>query len=316
MRPGKPRSSAHPVPQTPVVVRRGRGRLRVKRPPSDSVFDLTRLAARDPVDPGMPEPSWPSGDTEFLTAVLRAQRVPEALTRRISAAIPIGGPIDVTLGKRFSEALGAAVAFAPLDELLNARALLLLGPHGAGKTTLAAKLAARRDRGTLRLVTADAGRAGALAQLREFATALGIPLLEAETPAALGAIAAGRHPLIVDAAGIDPADAAAWAALKPWIAAAEALPLLVLPANAPAEDALTAARHFRALGGWHAVVTRFDMVRRIGGTLGATLAGVPLAGVSVSPNFAYGLRPLTPEILAHRLLSGALEAVRWQAPAA
>lgn len=316
MRPGKPRSSANTVPQTPVVVRRGRGRLRVKRPPSDAVFDLMRLAARDPIDPGIPEPSWPSGDVEFLTAVLRAQRVPEALARRISAAIPTGGPSDVTLGERLSEALGAAVAFAPLDEVLNAQVLLLTGPPGAGKTTLAAKLAARRDRGTLRLVAADTGRAGALAQLREFATALGIPLLEAETAAALGAIAAGRNPLIVDAAGIDPADAGAWAALEPWIAATEALPVLVLPANAPAEDTLTAASHFRALGGRHAVVTRFDMVRRIGGALGATLAGVPLAGVSVTPNFAYGLRPMTAEILAHRLLSGALESVRWQAPAA
>ncbi|MGE5200555.1 MAG: hypothetical protein ACM3O6_00695, partial [Acidobacteriota bacterium] len=230
--------------------------------------------------------------------------------------IPTGGSSDVTLGERLSEALGATIAFAPLDEFLNAQVLLLTGPPGAGKTTLAAKLAARRNRGALRLVAADTGRAGGLAQLREFTTALGIPLLEAETPAALAAITAGRHPLIVDAAGIDPPDAGAWAGLEPWIAAAEALPLLVLPANATVEDTITAASHFRALGGRHAVVTRFDMVRRIGGALGATLAGVPLAGVSVTPNFAYGLRPMTAEILAHRLLSGALEAMRWQAPAA
>ncbi|HMK67242.1 MAG TPA: GTP-binding protein, partial [Stellaceae bacterium] len=107
-----------------------------------------------------------------------------------------------------------------------------------------------------------------------------------------------------------------WEALRPWIAAASAIPVLVLPANAPVEEALAAASHFRALGGLHAVLTRFDMVRRIGGALGASLAGVPLAGVSVTPNFAYGLRPLSPEILARRLLSGALETARWHVPAA
>ncbi|HVM78356.1 MAG TPA: hypothetical protein VMU06_05025 [Stellaceae bacterium] len=318
MRTKKPRPQSSAAPQAPVVVRRGRGRLRIKRPLPDSVFDLTTLAAREPLDPGMPEPSWPSGDAAFLSAVLRAQRVPEALARRIAAAIPEGGPSDTTLGDRLSQALGATLAFAPVDDLLSARSLLLAGPSGAGKTTLAAKLAARRERGTTHLVTADGRRAGALAQLREYAAALGAPLFEAETPAALQAIAADRpeEPLILDTPGIDPADAAAWEALRPWIAAASALPVLVLPANATVEDALAATSHFRALGGGHAVLTRFDMVRRIGGALGASLAGVPLAGASVTPSFAYGLRPLTSEILAHRLLSGALEAARWQAPAA
>jgi hypothetical protein len=64
------------------------------------------------------------------------------------------------------------------------------------------------------------------------------------------------------------------------------------------------------------VVTRFDMVRRVGGVLGAAMQGVALVAVSVTPNFAYGLRPLTAEVLARRLLSGALDEARWQAPAA
>ena len=101
-----------------------------------------------------------------------------------------------------------------------------------------------------------------------------------------------------------------------WIAAADAMPLLVLPANASVEDALIAARAFRALGGRHLVVTRFDMVRRVGGVLGAAMEGVALVAVSVTPHFAYGLRPLTAEVLARRLLSGALDDTRWQAPAA
>ena len=35
-------------------------------------------------------------------------------------------------------------------------------------------------------------------------------------------------------------------------------------------------------------------------------------GTSVTPHFAYGLRAFTPEVLARRLLLGALHEERWQ----
>ena len=305
-----------PSPNTPIVLRRARGRLRVRRPQRETSFDLLSTVARDGIDPGMPEPSWPSGDAAFLTAVLRAQRVPEPLVQRISAAIPLTVPSNTTLPDRLAEALAITVDFGPLEDLLNAPRLLLAGPAGAGKTTLAGKLAGRSDRQDIRFVNALTGRAGGPAQLAEYAGTLGLPLIEAASPESLAAAAGHVGPLVVDTAGIDPADAQAWESLRPWIAAADAMPLLVLPANASVEDALIAARAFRALGGRHLVVTRFDMVRRVGGVLGAAMEGVALVAVSVTPHFAYGLRPLTAEVLARRLLSGALDETRWQAPAA
>lgn len=305
---------SRPSPNAPIVLRRARGRLRVRRPQRETSFDLLGTVARDGIDPGMPEPNWPSGDAAFLTAVLRAQRVPEPLVQRISAALPLSVPSNTTLPDRLSEALAICIDFGRLDDLLNAPRLLLAGPAGAGKTTLAGKLAVRSDRPDVRFVNALTGRAGGHAQLAEYAGTLGLPLVEAASPEALGA--AGGGPLVVDTCGIDPADGQAWEALRPWIAAADAMPLLVLPANAPVEDALVAARAFRALGGRHLLVTRFDMVRRVGGVLGAAMEGMELVAVSVTPHFAYGLRPLTSDVLARRLLSGALDEARWQAPAA
>jgi flagellar biosynthesis protein FlhF len=308
---------SHPASNAPVVLRRARGRLRVRRPQRETSFDLLSTVARDGVDPGMPEPSWPSGDAAFLTAVLRAQRVPEPLVQRISAAIPLSVPSNTTLPDRLAEALAICLDFGRLEDVLNAPRLLLAGPAGAGKTTLAGKIAVRSDRQDTRLVDAQAGRTGGHAQLNEYAATLGLALIGANSPTDLAAAVAGQQePFIVDTGGIDAADGQAWESLRPWIAAADAMPLLVMPANAPVDDALTAARAFRALGGRHLVVTRFDMVRRVGGVLGAAMEGVALVAVSVTPHFAYGLRPLTADVLARRLLSGALDATRWQAPAA
>src|SRR5215470_13840111 len=300
----------------PIILRRGRGRLRVRRPQPATAFDLLSTVARDGIDPGMPEPGWPSGDAAFLIAVLRAQRVPEPLVQRISGAIPPAVSSNTTLADRFAEALEIGLDFGRLEDVLNAPRVLLAGPAGAGKSTLAGKLAARPDRAGLRLVNALAGRLGDAHQLAEYAATLGLQLTEAAGPEQLAAARGTEGMLVVDTGGIDAADAQAWESLRPWIAAADALPLLVLPANEPVEDALIAALAFRALGGRHLVITRYDMVRRVGGVLGAAMEGVALVAVSVTPHFAYGLRPLTAEVLARRLLSGALDETRWQAPAA
>jgi len=276
------------------------------------------VVGREIIDPGMPEPGWPNNDSAFLTAVLRAQRMPEPLVQKVAGAIPMTVPSNMTLADRLAEALAVGLDFAPIEEVLNAPVVLLAGSPGAGKTTLAAKLATRSDRSGMRFVSMKTDRSVGLAQIGEYADALGISLAESETPESLGALAKARgtDSMIIDTRGIDPADAQAWESLRPWIDSAQALPILVLPANVLVEDALTSARAFRALGGRHCIVTRFDMVRRVGGVLGAAVEGVAFAAVSVTPHFAYGLRPLTAEVLAHRLLSGALEDARWHAPAA
>jgi len=318
MRARKTRKSRPVAPHGLTILRRGRGRLRVKRPVAEHSFDLSVIASREPIEPGMPEPAWPSGDLAFLTAVLRAQGVPEPLLQRIVASIPLTVPPNTRLTDRLAEALQIGIDFAPLEALLNARALLIVGPTGAGKTTLAAKLAAKREGEATRLLTTDVASTGGKAQLGEYAAILGIPLTQVPTPEALRALTADSAlaAFIIDTVGIDAGDDFAWEQLRPWIAAADATPLLVLPANILVEDALTAARAFRALGGSYYVVTRFDMVRRVGGVLGAATQGLAVAGVSVTPHFAFGLRPMTAEILAWRLLSGALEEERWRAPAA
>jgi len=192
--------------------------------------------------------------------------------------------------------------------VLRAPALLLLGPPGAGKTTLAAKIAARFGENDAQLINADPERAGGIAQFEEYAEVLGLPLAVAASAAALGTLvaSAARRRLVIDTKGTAPNDRAGCTALAELIAASGAIPLPVLPADTAAEEAAAVVGCFAPLGARVLLPTRLDLVRRLGGVLAAADAGgLALAAGGLTPQFAYGLRPLTPRLLARRLLAGA-----------
>jgi flagellar biosynthesis protein FlhF len=259
---------------------------------------------------GIALPRSPSDDIPFLTAVLEAHRAPAQLTERLIAAVA-KLPSRYAVADRLGAALADEIPFAPLSDVLRAPALLLLGPPGAGKTTLAAKLAARLGEdgdGNALLVNADPDRAGSIAQLAEYSDVLGLPLAVAADAAALGELVAGagERRIIIDTKGTAPSDSAGCAALAALVAASGATPLLVLPADSAAEEAAAMAHCFAPLGARTLLPTRLDLVRRLGGVLAAADAGrMKLSAVGVTPQFAYGLRPLTPALLARQLISGA-----------
>lgn len=206
-------------------------------------------------------------------------------------------------GPSLAAALGARLQFAPLPE---DRPIMLVGPPGAGKTLTCAKLAARaRMAGHVPIViTADGARAGAVEQLAAFTRLLRLTLAVAAVPDTLAKALRAREPgqmALVDGFGCDPFDDAQAERLHRLIRAADAIPVLVLPAGLDAEESAEIARAFHLLGARHLLPTRLDMARRLGGVLSAAAVGLALTEAGIGPQVAHGLQPLSPSWLAARL---------------
>jgi flagellar biosynthesis protein FlhF len=254
-------------------------------------------------------PSAPHGQTAIdtiATALDRHGLAPDLAEKIIAAALPFDGEEPLIA---LSSALATLYPFKPVAADDGRRRFFLVGPPGSGKTTTAAKLAARAVFGgkRVRLITADAQRAGAAEQLAAFAKILTVPMERAEDTAELAAALALAEPaelVIIDGPGINPFATAERSDWKALAAAADAEPLLVLPAGGDAVDTLEMARIFAADGCTRLVVTRLDLSRRLGSVVAATDdLRLPFAEAGVSSSIADGLSPFNPVLLGRLLLA-------------
>jgi flagellar biosynthesis protein FlhF len=102
---------------------------------------------------------------------------------------------------------------ASLTAPSTARAIMLVGPTGVGKTTTIAKLAARAaliEGKRVSLITLDNYRVGGVDQIRTFADLIGVPLRVCETPGDLTRLIDDEDDLtLIDTAGRSPRDVGA-----------------------------------------------------------------------------------------------------------
>jgi len=126
----------------------------------------------------------------------------------------------------------------PLSAPSTARAIMLVGPTGAGKTTTIAKLAARAaliDERRVAVITLDNYRVGGVEQIRTFADLIGVPLQVAEHAGELPHLLDPANDLtLIDTAGKSPRDQAAIAELADQIDGLGIEVHLVIPAGASA----------------------------------------------------------------------------------
>ncbi len=249
----------------------------------------------------------PVAEDGEIAQALSYHGVPARLAERLVRAAVDSGHAEAELA--LATALDDYLEFASGQLPPSDGALMLVGPPGAGKTTTAAKLAARAalGGGELAICTTDVVRAGAVTQLEAYAEVLQQPLLTAEEPKHLSIMlqefGTGHRPLLVDTAGSNPHDPDDLEILRDFVKAGSVEPVLVLPAGGDAEEMADAALAFARIGCRRLIVTRLDAARRYGGLIGAAAAGkLALAAVGCSASIPHGLKDLTPLALARVLL--------------
>ncbi len=262
-------------------------------------------------------PHAPYGESSAIDAIATALEghglAPELAEKIIAAALPYDEEEPLVA---LSSALATLYAFSPVVAEEGKSCFFLAGPPGGGKTITAAKLAARAVFGgkRVRLITADAQRAGAAEQLAAFAKILNVPMERAEDAAELAAAVAAAQPMelvIIDGPGTNPYAAAERSDWKALAVAAGAEPLFVMPAGGDMVDTLEMARIFAADGCARLIVTRLDLSRRFGSVINAAdELRLPFAEAGVSSAIAGGLSPFNPVLLGRLLLSAEVRSKR------
>ncbi|MGO4551387.1 flagellar biosynthesis protein FlhF [Lysobacter sp. 2RAF19] len=196
-----------------------------------------------------------------------------ALAQDIAAGLDPRLPPDEILAP-LRAALMARVPMLRSEPIDEGGVIALVGPTGAGKTTTAAKLAARfakRHRARdVALVSIDSERTGAHEQLHALGRRLGVTVCDADGSDALGTTLdqLQDYPLVlVDTAGYGVRDRALLRQILWLRSASRVRSLLVLPANANALDLGDILRRYRPAAPEGVVLTKLDETGRPGAAL-------------------------------------------------
>lgn len=249
-----------------------------------------------------------------LLASFARHRLPEGLAHALADESAKTNLSDMTLA--LASAIDARMIRLPID-FAAAKAFLLAGPNGVGKTACAAKLAAHAKlagRAVL-LIANDCSGAGAVERLSAFAQHLDTEIVTAELASALAnisktAVAEGVL-AIIDAAGFDPRQPKAATAFSALGKIGNVETIGVVSALTDGEEIGEIAAALAKLGATRLIVTAADLARRAGALATAALTpSIAIAHVTRSPFVAGGLETLTALSLARLLAESDLESAQ------
>ncbi|TAK77566.1 MAG: hypothetical protein EPO16_05310 [Dehalococcoidia bacterium] len=269
---------------------------------------MERMGERSKQSPGLHAAHEQLHEQDMSRAVASAvlARVESMLGRDVGREAGLRALADAV-----AALLPPPVSLAPAGE---PRMLVLVGPAGAGKTTLAMRLAMDLRRRDLRVTVAstDVSRAGAPQQLEAMGAALGVPvrLCYAPDDAARLLAESASDLVIVDTAGHMGGRRDRHAELSAML---RSLPdrdvLLTLPATMRAADQRVAVEAFAPHGLTGLVFTRCDETDRLGAAAGTAIeAALGVAFTTHSDQVTEAPRPGDTRSLASAVATG-----RWAA---
>lgn len=192
---------------------------------------------------------------------------------------------------------------------LPPRNIVLVGPPGHGRTSIAAKLTRRAAMGKHEIlpVAADFDATAGGEQLSAYLEKERAQVRIATDPDALFLVMdeINRHNqrCVIDLPSILPFDREDLARLKDLVAAIDAEPILILSAEGHPEDQAEAARAYASAGIKRAILTKLDVARRRGGAVAAlSAARIALSHLAITPFIGGGLVPAAPSRIAALLM--------------
>jgi flagellar biosynthesis protein FlhF len=212
--------------------------------------------------------------------------------------------------------------FKPLAELLiPGKAHIFIGPHGAGKTTLVAKLAVHfhKQGFPVGLLSLDDEKIGGMEPLAVVAESLGDRahlVTDLTTLRAAATQMGARHMLLIDTPGINPYQPGTLAKLEDRLTklGLPATVHLVAPANLGHDDMTLLPVATQRFAPTSLAITRLDAASRFGGLFTtAADSGLPLGLASHSPALSIPPLPLTAPWLAQTLAQYPTQP--WELPA-
>lgn len=242
---------------------------------------------------------------EPLVARLVAAGVDPMLAEAAVAAIPSGERRSVS-EERLQAALTAVLSTATAADDGFARVEVFVGPPGVGKTTTIAKLAAREraESRMLGMVAADGFRAGAVEQLRVYATIIGSPFKVARTAAELDRVlASSRQPMLIDTAGRSPNDDAVADVLHVLARRRGVRTHVVIAADTSAASARRILQTYESARPERLVITKADEAESLMPLLSvARERHLPISFIAHGQRVPEDLARATPALVARTLL--------------
>lgn len=254
------------------------------------------------------EKASPKHIQNILIRIAEYHKMPDQVRDQFIERVSNLGSAQYTSG--LEACLEKIFHFSPLSlssHSKSAPTILLTGSMGVGKSITLAKMAAELviNGQSAQIITTDSQKAGAISQMQAYGDALSTPIHVISNPQDLETFCTNRDRndvLLIDTPGINPFVEGDCNLLSTYIMALKQPPILVLPAGGDPTETLEQVEAYKTLGVTKLIMTKMDLVKRVGSLITALIGGnLELCAFSSGATLGSLLKPASTKLLGEYL---------------